>query len=115
MPINDDTIKILKKAIADAFNAQLPKTLKGKARKKSIKGNVKMGNDLGNAIKGFLMEADVNVDLGQAYLSGSVEITGTGATVPPDPMDTDVDPLAGDPVNVEIVASGSIKGRITEE
>ena len=38
MPINDDTIKILKKAIANAFNAQLPKTLKGKARKKSIKG-----------------------------------------------------------------------------
>ena len=111
MPINDDTIKILKKAIANAFNAQLPKTLKGKARKKSIKGNNKMGEDLGNAIKVFLMEAEVGVDLGQAFLSGSVEITG--ATVPPDPMDTDVDPLAGDPV--EIVASGSIKGRITEE
>ena len=115
MPINDDTIKILKKAIADAFNAQLPKTLKGKARKKSIKGNIKMGNDLGNAVKNFLMEAEASVDLGQAFLSGSVEITGTGATVPPDPMDTDVDPLAGDPVNVEIIASGSIKGRITEE
>ena len=115
MPINDDTIKILKKAIADAFNAQLPKTLKGKARKKSIKGNNKMGNDLGNAIKGFLMQADVKVDLGQAFESGSVELTGTGATVPPDPMDTDVDPLAGDPVNVAIIASGSILGNIIEE
>ena len=41
MPINDDTIKILKKAIADAFNAQLSKTLKGKARKNPLKEIIK--------------------------------------------------------------------------
>ena len=53
--INDETFKALSKAIADAFNKGLPKTLKGKARKKSIKGNMKMGDDLGNAIKDFLL------------------------------------------------------------
>ena len=59
--------------------------------------------------------ADFVAKFGDAFESGSVELTGTGATVPPDPMDTDVDPLAGDPVNVAIIASGSILGNIIEE
>tara|TARA_Y100001963_G_C6469149_1_gene303672 strand:- start:170 stop:487 length:318 start_codon:yes stop_codon:yes gene_type:complete len=100
--INDETFKALKKAIADAFNKGLPKTLRGKARKKSIKGNQKMGEDLGNAIKAFVLSAEIPLvdEDGNSLL--------TGATVPPDPGDTNVDPLAGDPVEIT-ATEGNLK------
>lgn len=101
--INDETFKALSKAIANAFNKGLPKTLKGKARKKSIKGNMTMGDDLGNAIKDFLLAAEIPLvdEDGNSLLSGT--------TVMPEPGDPPPDdPMAGDPVEITAVG-GNLK------